>query len=177
MYIKGYQSTSIDDILSSMQVTKGAFFYHFKNKEEMALAFMKELMYPGMKKMLLEPLNNSANPIRDIKLLLQNLLADQVHFDARYGCPMVNLVEEMAPLNEAFNQTLKMIVLTWVNAMADCLKRGQENGLVNQAVNTVEVANYVVTAYAGARNMGKMFGSDSYHTFLTQFEFYLDSLK
>jgi TetR/AcrR family transcriptional repressor of nem operon len=71
IYIKGYQSTSIDDILSSMQVTKGAFFYHFKNKEEMALSFLKELMYPGMRKMMVEPLSTSVDPIKDIHRLIR----------------------------------------------------------------------------------------------------------
>jgi TetR/AcrR family transcriptional repressor of nem operon len=177
IYIKGYQSTSIDDILSSMQVTKGAFFYHFKNKEEMALSFLKELMYPGMRKMMVEPLSNSVDPIKDIHRLIKSLLQDKINFDVRYGCPMVNLIEEMTPLSETFNNTLKMIALTWVNALSDCLKRGQDQGCVRPNVNTEEVANYIVTAYAGARNMGKLFGTKSYDGFLKQFGIYLKSLK
>ncbi|RAJ08805.1 TetR family transcriptional regulator [Chitinophaga skermanii] len=34
IYVKGFQTTSIDDILATTQVTKGAFYYHFKNKDE-----------------------------------------------------------------------------------------------------------------------------------------------
>lgn len=177
MYVKGYQSTSIDDILSSMQVTKGAFFYHFKNKEEMALAFIKELMYPGMKIMMVEPLNNSADPIEAINRLMKNILNDHVHFDVRYGCPMINLIEEMTPLSETFSQLLKMMTLTWVNAIADCLKRGQDNGQIRPDIEVIDAANYIVTAYAGVRNMGKMFGTKSYHSFLKQFVIYMDTLK
>jgi TetR/AcrR family transcriptional regulator, transcriptional repressor for nem operon len=33
IYVKGYQSTSIDDIIATTHVTKGAFFHHFQNKE------------------------------------------------------------------------------------------------------------------------------------------------
>lgn len=177
MYVKGYQSTSIDDILSSMHVTKGAFFYHFKNKEEMALAFIKELMYPGMKMMMVEPLNNSTDPIAAINKQMKNILNDQVHFDVRYGCPMVNLIEEMTPLSETFNKVLKMMTLTWINAIADCLKRGQDNGKVRTDVVVMDVAYYIVTAYAGVRNMGKMFGTKSYRSFLHQFVIYMDTLK
>ena len=177
MYIKGYQSTSIDDILSSMQVTKGAFFYHFKNKEEMALALIKELMYPGMKMMMVEPLDNSKDPIKDINKLMKTILGDQVNFDVRYGCPMINLIEEMSPLSAGFNKALKMMTLTWVNAIADCLKRGQDNGQIKPDVNVIDAANYIVTAYAGARNMGKIFGTNSYQSFLKQFAIYMDTLK
>ncbi len=30
IYVNGYQTTSIDQIIATTQVTKGAFFYHFK---------------------------------------------------------------------------------------------------------------------------------------------------
>ena len=32
---KGYKGTSLDEIASSLDVTKGAFYYHIKNKEEL----------------------------------------------------------------------------------------------------------------------------------------------
>lgn len=176
MYIKGYQSTSIDDILSSMQVTKGAFFYHFKNKEEMALALIKEVMYPGMKKMLVEPLEQSVNPIAAINLMMANLLNDKVHFNVKYGCPMVNLIEEMSPLNQAFNNSLKQLTVQWVNAIKSCLENGQKAGTVKNEIDASGVAGYIVSGYAGARNMGKIFGTKSYDAFLEQFKIYMNNM-
>jgi TetR/AcrR family transcriptional repressor of nem operon len=44
IYVKGYQTTSIDDIIATTQVTKGAFYYHFKNKDEMGLAIINEIL-------------------------------------------------------------------------------------------------------------------------------------
>src|SRR5215813_5351517 len=35
---KGYAATTVDDLCSAAGVTKGAFFHHFKSKEEMAVA-------------------------------------------------------------------------------------------------------------------------------------------
>jgi len=42
IYRQGYQATSIDEIIATTAVTKGALFYHFKNKEEMGLAIINE---------------------------------------------------------------------------------------------------------------------------------------
>lgn len=176
IYTKGYQATSVDDILSSMQVTKGAFFYHFKNKDEMALALIKELMYPGMKEKLITPLENSIDPIKDISELMTDLLNDKVHFDVRYGCIMVNLIEEMAPLHSIFNNDLKQIVVQWVNAIKNCLEIGQKKGLINRHVDAADAASYIVAGYAGARNMGKIFGEHFYGTFLKQFKIYMSNL-
>jgi TetR/AcrR family transcriptional repressor of nem operon len=35
---KGYEATTIDDICAAAKLTKGSFFHHFRNKEELALA-------------------------------------------------------------------------------------------------------------------------------------------
>lgn len=50
IYKQGYQATSIDDIIATTRLTKGAFFYHFKNKDEMGIAVINEVMYNGMYK-------------------------------------------------------------------------------------------------------------------------------
>jgi TetR/AcrR family transcriptional repressor of nem operon len=48
IYSKGYQTTSIDDIIATTQVTKGAFYYHFKTKDEMGVAIIEEILKPTM---------------------------------------------------------------------------------------------------------------------------------
>ena len=35
---QGYSATTVDDICSEAGLTKGAFFYHFKSKEDLAVA-------------------------------------------------------------------------------------------------------------------------------------------
>jgi TetR/AcrR family transcriptional repressor of nem operon len=36
--IKGYEATTVDDLCAAAGVTKGAFFHHFKSKEELGVA-------------------------------------------------------------------------------------------------------------------------------------------
>jgi AcrR family transcriptional regulator len=40
---KGYSATSIDDIVKSCGITKGSLYYHFRSKEELALAAMDQV--------------------------------------------------------------------------------------------------------------------------------------
>jgi len=56
IYARGYQATSVDDILATTRVTKGAFYYHFKNKDEMATAIIEEIIKPTMISSFIEPL-------------------------------------------------------------------------------------------------------------------------
>ena len=66
IYIHGYQSTSIDDIIATTQVTKGAFYYHFENKNEMGLAVINEIIAHEMHSAFVSPTLNSEKPAKDI---------------------------------------------------------------------------------------------------------------
>src|SRR3954462_2632675 len=94
IYTKGYQTPSIDDIIATTQVTKGAFFYHFKNKDEMGLALINEVMMPSMEGAMVQPLAESTHPVRDIYNMVKLLLLDTPFLQVKYGCPAGNLTQE-----------------------------------------------------------------------------------
>lgn len=177
IYQKGYQATSIDDILVDSPVTKGAFFYHFKNKEEMGLAMIQEVMYPGMYETMVTPLTNSANPVEELYLMMHNLLLKSPFFQVQYGCPAVNLIEEMAPLNAAFKQALSKLILQWQKAMVTNVNNGKNAGRIKPDIDAEQVACFITAGYSGVRNLGKLLGNTCYHTYLRELKKYLDQLQ
>lgn len=44
MISKGYEETSIDEIIAEAQIAKGTFYYHFKSKEEMLEALINMMI-------------------------------------------------------------------------------------------------------------------------------------
>ncbi len=177
VYKAGYQATSIDDIIAKTQVTKGAFFYHFKSKDDMGLAMINEVLYPGMQQALIQPLTAGANPVRELYLMMKNLLLANPSFKVKYGCPAINLVEEMAPQNEAFNKALLKLAVNWQGAIEVCLQKGKTAGKIRRDVNVKQAAVFIISGYAGIRNMGKLYGNTCYPVFLKEFKTYLTSLK
>lgn len=178
IYINGYQSTSIDDIIATTKVTKGAFFYHFKNKEEMGLAVINEMMEQTMGKMLLEPLLFSENPLNAIYEMMKYLLIQDPYLQIKYGCPTNNLIQEMAPLNEKFSEALSKIMNQMLLAMENAIGKAKNLGLVKAEVNSKEVAIFVASGYGGIRNLGKLYGTnDYYQAYLKALKSYLDSLQ
>ncbi len=177
IYINGYQSTSIDHIIATTQVTKGAFFYHFKNKEEMGLAVVNEIMEQTMGKMLLEPLLVAENPMDAIYQMMEYLLVQEPSLQIKYGCPTNNLIQEMAPLNEKFSEALAKIMNQMLLAIENAIERAKTFGLVNSAVNSREVAIFITAGYGGIRNLGKLYEtSDYYQAYLKALRTYLQSL-
>lgn len=176
IYTRGYQATSVDEIIATTNVTKGAFYYHFGNKEEMGLAVIREIMYPGMTQALIEPLLNSERPLEDIYRMMKNLLLSNPFFQVKYGCPAVNLIEEMAALNPAFSKALGALVSEWQDTIRKSVTQGRLRGTIRKNVNPKQVALFISIGYSGVRNLGKIYGKDAYESYLKELKQYLNSL-
>lgn len=177
IYAKGYQTTSIDDILANTQVTKGAFYYHFKNKDDMGMAILNELLRPTLIQSFIQPLQADENPLRAIYNLMYHLLMENDFLKVEYGCPASNLTQEMTPWNAEFTKALNGITHDWETAMEAAIEKGKENGAVKQSVHARQLTLFVLSGYWGIRNLAKAENSRApYLHYLKELKNYLDTL-
>lgn len=178
IYTNGYQTTSVDEIIATTQVTKGAFYYHFKTKDEMGLAIINERMRPTFKNTFIEPFQSDVNPLDTIYNLMHHLLMENEDLKVEYGCPASNFTQEMAPWNIEFTKALNELSLEWEKAMIDAIEKGKENGKIKSDINAKEVTVFVMSGYWGVRNLGKLENSKRvYLVYLKGLKSYFDTLK
>lgn len=176
-YANGYQLTSVDDIIAQTHVTKGSFYYHFKTKDAMGLAMINDVLYPGMTEALIKPLESSEDPVEDIYHMMNGLLLHNPFFQFKYGCPAINLIEEMAPVNKKFHKALQGLMEKWHDTIIGVIEKGKAHGKVNKHANGHHIALFLSAGYAGARNMGKLYGEESYVVYLKELKKYLQALR
>jgi len=178
IYRQGYQSTSIDEIIATTNVTKGAFFYHFKNKDEMGLAIINEVMFPSMNQSFFQSLQHSADPVKDIYAMMKHLLLEDPYLKIQYGCPAGNLTQEMSPLNNEFSKALSKLVEQWQDALKKSIIAGKKAGIIRSNVDARQVAYFVMSGYWGVRTIGKLYhNKDAYRIYLKELKNYLKGLK
>lgn len=178
IYVKGYQTTSVDDIIATTQVTKGAFYYHFKNKDEMGVSIINELLRPSLTSSFIEPLLGDSDPLNAIYDLMHSLLIENEFLKVEYGCPASNLTHEMTPWNADFHHALNDLTQQWIKTMANSIENGKANGYVRASVDPLQATMFVMSGYWGIRNFGKLENSKSvYFPFLKELRNYLDSLR
>ncbi len=178
IYSQGYQATSIDDILASTKVTKGAFYYHFNNKDQMGLAIIEELMKPALTESFLLPMQETETPLDAIYSLMYHLLMENPFLKVEYGCPAGNLAHEMAPWNLDFSAAISGITHQWMKALTTALEKGKKTGHVKRGVNARQVTMFIMSGYWGVRNFGKLENStQAYQLYLKGLKGYLDTLK
>lgn len=178
IYAKGYQNASIDDILATTQVTKGAFYYHFKNKDEMGLAIINELMKPALKMSFIEPLRNVENPLKAIYNLMYHLLIKDEFMRVEFGCPASNFTQEMTPWNAEFSIALNEITQEWIKMIINVIENGKKSGHIRKDVEAKQVTYFLLSGYWGIRNFGKLENTKKpYSSYLKELKVYLNTLK
>lgn len=153
VYRCGFQSASVDTILAAAGVTKGALYYHFDSKEALGYAIVEEIVGPDNHVQWLGPLRNCKDPIDTLIGIVQRLSVRPE--DVRGGCPLINLAQEMSPLDPGFRKRLATIFREWHEGVADALLDGQKNGSVRRDLEPVQVAGFLIAVVEGYGSLAK----------------------
>ena len=155
VYRYGFQSAGIDTILAATNVTKGALYYHFENKEALGHAIIEEVVAEITNDRWLRPLRQSKgkNPIDALIGIVQAIPAQPG--DVKRGCPLANLAQEMSQLNEQFRKRLGRIFKAWQEAIAIALREGQFAGTVRRDLVPEETASFLIALVEGYEVLAK----------------------
>lgn len=174
IYAKGYRTTSIDDILLTTGLTKGAFYYHFKNKDEMGLAIISEVLKPALQESFTSLRSSDENPLDEMYHTVYHLLLESSFLKREYGCPASNIAQEMCPWNQHFTTAVHELTEQWFRHFIERLETGKENGQVKGEVDSAAVVRFVFSGYWGIRNMGKLESDGNvYASYLEELKNYL----
>lgn len=149
----GFQRAGIDTILAATNVTKGALYYHFDGKEALGYAIVDEVIAKLVRDGWLRPLLSDGQPI-DILIGIVRGISVRPQ-DIRAGCPLLNLAQEMSPLDEPFRKRLRRIFLAWQEGVAALLRKGQSQGTVRRDLNSYETASFLVAMVEGYVSLAK----------------------
>jgi AcrR family transcriptional regulator len=149
----GFQSAGIDTILAATNVTKGALYYHFDSKETLGYAVVEEIIAKITRDRWLRPMLSEGQPIDILIGVVRRIPARPK--DVRAGCPLLNLAQEMSPLDEQFRKRLESIFLDWQEGVATLLRKGQSQGTVRRDLNPDQTASFLVAMVEGYATLAK----------------------
>jgi len=153
VYKSGFQSAGLDAILAAAGVTKGALYHHFGSKEALGYAIVEEIIAPDNRAQWLRPLHNCEDPVDALIRTVQEL---SVQPEAvRGGCPLINLAQEMSPLDAGFRQRLATILRNWQDGVAAALLEGQKRGKVRRDLEPVQAAGWLIAMVEGYGALAK----------------------
>jgi TetR/AcrR family transcriptional repressor of nem operon len=155
MLEKGYSNSGISEVLASVGVPKGSFYYYFESKEDFALAmisYASERNAEGMSKIFDD---TSIKAIDRLKKYFTDCRIDMVSKECRKGCLIGNLSQEMADQSERLREALTDILLAKHQMLADVIAEAQVDGDISNKRSAKELAELTHAAWMGSLLLAK----------------------
>ena len=148
----GYTGACLSVILARCQISKGALYHHFANKQAMGYAVLEEIFTPMFIENWQVALEHH-DPIKGMCLLLTDMAENADSEGLSCGCPMNNLSQEMAAIDEGFRlrvfamyQQLNQLIVAALQKITAQLKPN---------IELSQVAYFIIAAIQGAASLAK----------------------
>ena len=159
-WAKGYNSTSIADVLQTAKVNSGSLYYFFPGKTDLLVAVL-DMYHDGIRQMLLEPAWAGVNdPIERIFALLAHYRQSLADTDCFYGCPIGSLALELHEPDPPVRERLAKNFSAWIDAIAECLQ--QAKARMPAELDRRELAQFVLTTMEGGVMQARTFRDIAY---------------
>jgi AcrR family transcriptional regulator len=143
----GYRGTSIDRIAREVGVTKGALYYHFRDKEDLLFAAVTERVGEFERKVL-----RDVEPARDALATLRGVV-DACFFHATVSNHrrfIITLMVEALDTNPRLSEEFRKILRGMRSYLAEVVRRGQRAGSIRADVDPAAVAATIAGGIMGA---------------------------
>ena len=117
---KGYESTSVSDILKAAAANSGSLYHFFATKQELLMEVLR-LYRDGIGPMLLAPAwEGVSDPVERVFALLAQYRRALVESECFYGCPIGNLALELHEPDPPVRDLIAVNFNGWVDAIERC---------------------------------------------------------
>ncbi len=156
VHAHGFAASGVKEITDAAGVPKGSFYAYFPSKEALAAAVLEDYWSDIEARIL--PLLDAGGPMRERVQRFFHALADE-HESANFllGCLVGNMSLELGGSSDLVRAELVRILDRWSDALADCVRSGQESsGDVSADHGSHELAAVLIEAWEGAALRGKV---------------------
>jgi TetR/AcrR family transcriptional repressor of nem operon len=146
-WAKGYNSTSVSDILSRTQLNSGSLYHAFPGKQDILIAVL-EAYRDGIYPMLIDPAWDGVDdPVERIFALLAAYRAMILETECTYGCPIGSLALELHEADPVVRDLLAANFNAWVGAIERCLSDAADR--LPQSLDRRALGEFVLTTMEG----------------------------
>ncbi|WP_343330259.1 TetR/AcrR family transcriptional regulator [Polaribacter staleyi] len=177
-YKDGFKTTSVDKIMLKTKLTKGAFYYHYKNKRELGLDVIKLKLQKRVYEGMISPLFTNGNAIEILKSTFLDRIKSFPIEEKQQGCPMNNLINEIGNSDKIYQLALKSIIEDWKSAIVQLIEKGKEQKTIKNAISSEATAVYLISAFEGIRGIRKLYDNDEIiEEYILGLSLYINQIK
>lgn len=151
---KGYEATSMSDLLDATGINKGSLYNTFKNKK--TLFIMGLLKYDREhRRASLDELAAKSDPVAAIGLLFDGMIAECAADNDRKGCLLVNTTLELPHHDKDVVDIVKAAMDDIEAFFKSQIERGQDSGQLSDFIDSEGAAKALLSSVIAIRVMAR----------------------
>lgn len=158
---RGYNGTSVNDIVSAAGVPKGSFYNYFKSKEDFAVKALDKYFKEFTDKVtaILDDTSRSykARLLAHYEKRVEIMLTRS---ELKNGCIANSLGDEMGNHSESIRQTITKKESLVKEKLIEMVEKGREHGEIKNQLNAEALINFIEDAWKGAIITRKEYQND-----------------
>jgi TetR/AcrR family transcriptional repressor of nem operon len=154
---RGYEGTSLNDLMEATGLQKGGIYRHFSSKEELAAEAFDYTWESAWKARLLH-VDEKANGIEKLKQLIANFVDHRSPVAG--GCPILNTAIDADDGNAVLRARVAKALRSWLSRLENIVKEAQEHGHIRREVDPKRVATLIVASLEGALMISRLQRND-----------------
>ncbi len=151
---QGYEASSLQDLISSMGLSKSSFYQAFESKHALFKRCIK-FYRQGLIDELQSKLSKTSSGKAFIQTLFRNVAKETTGTDGRRGCLLMNTASEFAQADPEIAELVSRSINNLTQVFELAIEQGQQQGDIPADKNKHELANYLVSSMSGLKNMVK----------------------
>jgi len=151
---KGYESSSLQDLLGTMGLSKSSFYQTFNSKHalfQQCIQHYRQTLTDEMQAQLQE----TGSGKTFITTLFHNVSNETTGPDARRGCLLMNTASEFAQSDPEISELVSNSIEQLTKIFEQAIQQAQQQGDISPDNDSQALATYLVSSMSGLRNMVK----------------------
>jgi TetR/AcrR family transcriptional regulator, transcriptional repressor for nem operon len=154
---RGYEGSSLNDLMHATGLKKGGIYRHFSSKEELAAEAFDYTWAVAWNARLLH-VDEKAGGIAKLKQFIANFV--DYRSPIAGGCPILNTAVDADDGNAMLRARVLKALHSWVGRLQTIVKQGKKRGEVQESVDPKAVATLIIASLEGALMMSRLGKSD-----------------
>jgi TetR/AcrR family transcriptional repressor of nem operon len=156
VHVRGFNNTSVEDILKESGFGKGNFYYYFKSKDELGFAILERVLEHLNSELIEKSFDQSKNPWQQLNDFLDELVERARQRECSGGCILGNLAVEMSDIHEEFRLRLNKAFDQLRTCVEKALTQARAQGTLRSNADTPGLALFIIAGFEGTFMMGKL---------------------
>lgn len=150
MFRRGFNGTTVRDVVAEAGVPQGSFTNHFASKEQFGREVLDQY-FAHVRNLLASSLGEKAFTPRERLERYLDLIVGLLEADGfRRGCLIGDLSLELTQTSETIRDQLRALFEEWLQPFAECIAEGQASGAFRSDFPPDELADFFLASWQGA---------------------------